>query len=242
MGPWTMSDAEGEQISAEFARHWWKQLMANAVALVEDAALLASNQSPGRAQSLVVLAMEELAKARWIYDAAQGEWNGPLCLYGQEHRLAGPILVPEGLRTTRRPHAEKLQVAEQFASGLRGFWDPDRRIEYYELPDLASFEATARRRNLDKQAGFYVDRSGKVITSPLHVPADGVADAIRRAAKVIQMHLIEDHTRQQDAPDAGLIDSAEDLHWAVMPYSDPELYADFMGRTSGPDGPGGPRR
>jgi hypothetical protein len=69
------------------------------------------------------------------------------------------------------------------------------------------------------------------------VSADGVADVIRRAAKVIQMHLIEDHTRQQDAPDAGLIDSAEDLHWAVMPYSDPELYADFMERASGTDGP-----
>jgi AbiV family abortive infection protein len=203
-----MSGAQEEEISAEFARHWWKQLMANAVALVEDAALLASNQSPGRAQSLVVLAMEELAKARWIYEAAQRDWN-----------------------------AEKLQVAEQFASGLRGFWDPDRRIEYYELPDLASFEATAWQRNLDKQAGFYVDRSANLVSSPLHVSADGVADVIRRAAKVIQMHLIEDHTRQQDAPDAGLIDSAEDLHWAVMPYSDPELYADFMERASGTDGP-----
>lgn len=161
---------DAEEISAEFARQWWKQLMANAVALVEDAAVLASNQSPGRAQSLIVLAMEELAKARWLHEAAEWEWAGPLCLYGQEQRAAGPVVVPQGLRTTRRPHAEKLQVAEQFASGLRGFWDPERRIEYYELPDLASFEATARQRNLNKQAGFYVDRSADTITSPLHVP------------------------------------------------------------------------
>jgi AbiV family abortive infection protein len=237
-----VSGAKEEEISAEFARHWWKQLMANAVALVEDAALLASNQSAGRAQSLVVLAMEELAKARWLYEAAQWEWNGPLCLHGQEYRPAGPVWVPEGLRTTRRPHAEKLQVAEQFASGLRGFWDPGHRIEYYELPDLASFEATARQRNLDKQAGFYVDRSANLITSPLHVPAEGGVETIKRAAKVIQMHLIEDHTRQQDAPDVGLIDSAEELHWAVMPYSDPELYADFMQRTSGQDGPSARKR
>lgn len=48
------------------------------------------------------------------------------------------------MRTTRQPHEEKLQVAEQFTSGLGGFWDPDRRIEYYELPDRAAFEATAR--------------------------------------------------------------------------------------------------
>ncbi|MDT0528050.1 hypothetical protein RM555_03465 [Micromonospora sp. DSM 115977] len=44
------------------------------------------------------------------------------------------------------------------------------------------------------------------------------------------MHLIEDHTRQQDAPDASLMDSAEDLHWAVMPYADPELFADVVAR------------
>lgn len=231
-----MREADVEQISSEFARHWWKRLMANAVALVEDAALLASNQSPGRAQSLVVLAMEELAKARWLYQAAEWEWTGPLGLYRQAPRPSGQVEVPEGLRSTRRPHAEKLQVAEQFASGLGGFWDPERRIEYYELPDLASFVATARQRNLNKQAGFYVDRSADIITSPLDVPDDGVVNDIRRAAKVIQMHLIEDHTRQQDASDPSLIDSAEDLHWAVMPYSDPELFTDFMERMSGPDG------
>jgi hypothetical protein len=42
------------------------------------------------------------------------------------------------------------------------------------------------------------------------------------------MHLIEDLTRKQDAPNASLIDSVEDLHWQVMPYSDPELFADFI--------------
>lgn len=228
-----MGEADIERISAEFARHWWKTLMANAVALVKDAAVLASHESPGRAQSLIVLAMEELAKARWLYQAAEWEWTSSLGLYGP--RLAGPVLVPEGLRTTRRPHAEKLQVAEQFASGLGGFWNSDRRIEYYELPDLATFEATAKQRNLNKQAGFYVDRAGEVITSPLDVTGDGVADDIRRAAEVIQMHLIEDHTRQQDSPDPSLIDSAEDMHWAIMPYSDPELFADFMDRMSGTD-------
>ena len=210
-----------EEISAEFARQWWKTLMTNAVALVEDAAVLAEHQSPGRAQALVVLAMEELAKARWLYEGAEWEWSAPLGLYGTDPRPAASITVPEGLRTTRRPHAEKIKVAERFASGLAGFWDSARRHEYYSLPDLETFEATARQRNLDKQAGFYVDRSGTSITSPLHVPSDEIEGDIQRAAQVIQMHMIEYHTRQQDAPDGSLIDSAEGLHWAVMRYAQP---------------------
>lgn len=231
-----MGKDEDETISAEFARHWWKSLMANSVALVEDAAILANHGSPGRSQALIVLAMEELAKARWLYQVSEREWTELLGLYGFAPRPARDVLVPQGLRTTRRPHAEKLQVAEQFASGLGGFWDSCRRMEYYELPDLATFEATARQRNLDKQAGLYVDRSDGTITSPLHVPADGAAEDVRRAAKVIQMHLIEDHTRQQDCPDPSLIDSAEDLHWAVMRYSDPELFDDFMERANDSEG------
>lgn len=221
---------EPEIITAAFARRWWKSLMANAVALVEDAALLASQDSPGRAQALIVLAMEELAKARWLYEAAEHEWTAPLGIYGLEPRPAGDVVVPEGLSATRRPHAEKLQVAEQFASGLAGFWSLERRMEYYERPDLEAFTATAKQRNLDKQAGFYVDRDGESITSPLAITCDEITSVIRRAAKVVQMHLIEDHTRQQDASDASLIDSAEDLHWAVMPYSDPELFTDFVAR------------
>ncbi|ARE38165.1 hypothetical protein A0W34_32385 (plasmid) [Rhodococcus sp. BH4] len=223
---------EPETVTADFARRWWKELMANTVSLVEDAAILASNDSPGRAQSLIVLAMEEFAKARWLYEAAEHEWTAPLGLYGFEPRPAGDVIVPLGLRSTRRPHAEKLQAAEQFASGLAGFWSVDLRMDYYERPDLETFTATAKQRNLDKQAGFYVDRDGESITSPLSTTADDIADIIPRAAQVVQMHLIEDHTRQQDAEDHSLIDSAEDLHWAVMPYSDPELFADFVARHS----------
>ncbi|KAB1651456.1 AbiV family abortive infection protein [Pseudoclavibacter chungangensis] len=228
-----MTQDQRDKISAELARQWWKTLMANTVALVEDAAVLAEHQSPGRAQALVVLAMEELAKARWLYEVAEYEWTAPLGLYGMKPRPAGSIIVPEGLRTTRRPHAQKIQVAEQFASGLAGFWDSSRRHEYYSLPDLETFEATARQRNLDKQAGFYVDRSGTSITSPLHVPSGEVEADIQRAAQVIQMHLIEDHTRQQDAPDSSMIDSAEDLHWAIMPYAQPDEFAAFVARASG---------
>lgn len=229
------SGNEPETITADFARRWWKSLMANTVALVEDAALLASHDSPGRAQALIVLAMEELAKARWLYEAAENEWTAPLGLHGLEPRPAKDIVVPEGLRSTRRPRGEKLQVAEQFASGLAGFWSLEHRMEYYELPDLETFTATAKQRNRDKQAGLYVDRNGENIASPLAITGDEIANVIQQTAKVVQMHLIEDHTRQQDATNIAMIDSAEDLHWAVMPYSDPELFADFVSRLSPED-------
>lgn len=224
-----------EMIAADFARQWWKSLMANAVALVQDAALLASHGSLGRAQALIVLAMEELAKARWLYEASEDEWTAPLGLYGTTARPAGDIAVPEGLSSVRRPHAEKLQVAGQFASGLAGFWNLERRMEYYELPDLETFTATAKQRNLDKQAGFYVDRDGASISSPLTINGEAITKAIQFVAKVVQMHLIEDHTRQQDAPDTSLIDSAEDLHWTVIPYSDPDLFADSVDGNSSTD-------
>ncbi|WP_091041907.1 AbiV family abortive infection protein [Glycomyces sambucus] len=227
-----MARSEPEEISAAFARQWWKALLANAVALIEDAAVLAEHQSPGRAQALVVLAMEELAKARWLYQAAEHEWTAPLGMYGLPARPARSVMVPEGLRTVRRPHGEKLQVAEQFASGLAGFWNSTRRHEYYTLPDLETFEATAKQRNLDKQAGLYVDRAATSITSPLDVPSGEVEGDIRRAAQVIQMHLIEDHTRQQDATEVWLIDSAEGMHWAVMPYAQPEEFTSFVERLS----------
>lgn len=228
-----MAEQLPEMIDARFARTWWKTLMVNAVALVEDAAVLVENGSPGRAQTLVVLAMEELAKARWLYEASNWEWSRPLGLYGRPRQPAGDISVPERLRSTRRPHAEKLKVAEQFASGLAGFWDSARAHEYYDPADLDTFDATARQRNLDKQAGLYVDRSGPNITSPLDITDDGIADTLQQAAQVLEMHLIEDHTRQQDAPDSTLIDSVQDLHWAVMPYAHPDLFADFTNRIQG---------
>ncbi len=224
---------EPEEVTSEFARTWWKSLMANATALVEDAAILAENRSPGRAQALLVLAMEELAKARWIYDAAQWEWSAPLGLYGQPPREPRPIMVPDQLTARRLPHLEKLAAAEQFASGLGGFWHADRRHEYYFPDDLVRFEDAARRRNLDKQAGFYVDRINDTVLTPLAITTDGVIDFLMHAAQCVEMHLIEDHTRQQDAPDYRLVDSVQDLHWVVLRYAHPDDFAAFVDRITG---------
>lgn len=62
------------QITAQEARDWWRALMGNVVDLVEDAAVLLQNGSPGRARSLVVLASEELAKAIWLDQVAGEFW------------------------------------------------------------------------------------------------------------------------------------------------------------------------
>ncbi|MFG1777754.1 AbiV family abortive infection protein [Micromonospora sp. NPDC049048] len=102
----------------DFARRRWKSLMANTVALVEDAALLASHDGPGRAQALIVLAMEELAKARWLYEAAEHQWTAPLGLYGLEPRPAGDVIVPEGLSSTRRPEQDRIAEADRLLSEL----------------------------------------------------------------------------------------------------------------------------
>ena len=50
-------------------------MMTNAIGLVHDAAVLAVHCSYGRAQALLVLATEELARARFLYNAAEDEWS-----------------------------------------------------------------------------------------------------------------------------------------------------------------------
>lgn len=225
------SNDDAETITAEEARGWWRALMENACALIEDADVLAENESYGRARSLVVLGMEELSKALRLYLMARSEWSKPLGLYGRSPEPAGPVQVPDLLGTTRRPHAEKLKIAEQFASGLDGFWDPSRRDEYYFPDDIAAFESSAKQRNLDKQAGFYVDRVSGIISSPLSVEGDEVRALIRHAAEVLEMHLIEDHTRQQNSPDPKRIDSSQGLHWQILPIAHPEEVAAFIGEV-----------
>lgn len=49
------------------------------------------------------------------------------------------------------------------------------------------------------------------------------------------MQLIEDHTRQQDAPDAELIDSVQDLHWVLLPLAHPREFAAFVDRATNDD-------
>jgi hypothetical protein len=47
--------------------------------------------------ALVVLGMEELAKARWLYEEASWQWSKPLGLFGMDPQPAGEVLIPESL-------------------------------------------------------------------------------------------------------------------------------------------------
>lgn len=85
-----------------------------------------------------------------------------------------------------------------------------------------------------------MDREGEALHSPLDITAENVAELIAHAAQVLEMHLIEDHTRQQDAPDASRIDSSQDLHWQILPLAHPAEFADLVQRMEGerPTNPG----
>ncbi len=65
---------------------------------------------------------------------------------------------------------------------------------------------------------------------------------IERVAQTVEMHLIEDHTRQQDAPASAAIDSAQELHWAVLPYAHPDEYLAFLERQKASEAGAGPAR
>lgn len=221
-----------QTMSAADARTWWKSLMANACALIIDSDLLARYGSVGRARSLVVLGMEELAKAKWLYDAGSYEWSRPLGLWGRAPAPAGDVQIPVQLTITRLPHTEKIGTAEQYAAELPRFWG---RWDEYILPrNLDAFEAAAEQRNLDKQAGFYVDRVDSVISSPLDIPDDGIDRLIEHAAQVLEMHLIEDHTRRQEARTPDLIDSSQDLHMDILHLAHPEEFAAAYGSPNQP--------
>ncbi|WP_234989282.1 AbiV family abortive infection protein [Demequina sp. NBRC 110052] len=152
------------------AREYWMALVENATALIEDAATLAPS-SPARAQSLLVLAYEELGKAVWVYDAFETAW---------QEGAGEPVAVPS-LGAGARRHSAKFLSAYSFSDVLPRFpiWvvndeyprppAGDPLCERYPgmvfvPPEI--LELAAKRANDAKQRGFYVDRSsdGSVLT------------------------------------------------------------------------------
>lgn len=89
--------------------------------------------------SFVVLSIEELAKAKLLYDAAAPKWSATLGLFGLPVRVSEDVMLPERLTTRRLPHSEKLQAAERFASGFGAFGYVDRREECCFPADPESF-------------------------------------------------------------------------------------------------------
>ena len=205
------------------AHRWWLALMTNAIGLVEDAAVLTVHCSYGRAQALLVLATEELARARSLYDAAEDEWSRSI-----ESDMW--VEVPAELAEVVGARRFRQQVATRYPAGMAAFWEPDDDNRF-------RFPYSESERNggeIKKQAGFYVDRAGDIITSPMDIPEGDIRSFVTMVARAIEMHLSEDRTRQQSARPGEPLDTAEDLHVEIFPLAWPEDFEALMASTRAP--------
>lgn len=220
-------------MTPEFARRFWKSLLDNASRLITDANVLLDAGSHGRARALTVLAQEELGKALWVYQEFEGAWSE-----GTDSPRAVGRLDSHG-----RSHVAKYLEAIEFGSELEAFWGDYPEIE--EPADGESWDDVfARRRaraneaakaaNQEKQFGFYVDldSTGGIVTPQDLLTADRVAEDLERAARVVEMLLIRDHTRMKhDAVTE--YDSTGEMQWRLMPISHPADFADFVQTLQG---------
>ncbi|MDN4490390.1 AbiV family abortive infection protein [Demequina sp. SYSU T00068] len=157
------------RITPESARALWLALVENAARLVTEADLL--YPSP-RAQSLSVLAREEIGKAVWVQRAFWKAWET-----GDET----PRDVPE-LREHGRHHVPKLVEATSFLT------DP----EFYS-PEEPTPEMWAHADNIAKQQGFYVElHADGTITAPADVERPALQYDIWEAAALVQWAVHED--------------------------------------------------
>ncbi|MER5200988.1 AbiV family abortive infection protein [Streptomyces sp. NPDC002755] len=228
------------EMSPGQAREFWKALMDNASSLIADAHTLLSAESYGRARSLTVLAQEELGKALWIYDTFQADWSRG----GEAPRVVGS-LTQHG-----RNHTKKYLEAIVFGDELAEFWGDYSALQAagtgYEAWEQAhkkrqaEAEAAAREANLAKQRGFYVDRdaNGDVL-SPTAIAAGTTAEDLQTAARVIEMLLINDHSRMKTS--ATPYDSTHPQQFRLLPVSHPEDWAaaaDALNPSAEDDGQG----
>jgi len=170
--------------------------------------------------------MEELAKAKLLYDAAAPKWSATLGFFGLPVRVSEDVMLPERLTTRRLPHSEKLQAAERFASGFGRFWlrGPARGVLLSGGPGVVCGGRAAAE--LGQQTGLCVGREVGSILSHLDIPRASLNSSSRQpsASRCISI----DDPRQQDAPDAAAIDSVQDLRWSVLPYPHPTEFAQFV--------------
>lgn len=174
------------------ARAFWFALVDNAARLVVDADTLGT-ASP-RAQSLVVLAMEELGKAQWVEKTFWLSWSS-----GDEAPLDVPYLDEFGAshRQKLMQSTHYIEGADEFFSELRLFRnraevdlrpginvsDPGQYVEYLQRLALAD--------NMAKQRGFYVDldEDGALLV-PHEIDRPGLVDEIWCAADAVKSMLV----------------------------------------------------
>ncbi len=205
------------------ARVFWKALMDNASALIDDAHVLLSVESFGRARSLTVLAQEELGKALWIYDEFETAWST-----GTETTREVGMLAMHG-----RSHVQKYLEAFVFGDELAFFWGDSSRLRRPEGESREEnvarrqreAEDAARAANLHKQAGFYVDRDENgAISSPTTIDAADIQAELQTAAQVVEMLLIQDHSRMKTYARTPC-DRTHEQQFRLLPISHPEDWA-----------------
>jgi AbiV family abortive infection protein len=168
---------------------FWLALLDNAARITIEADALFP--SP-RAQSLVVLAQEEVGKAVWVYKSFWNAWND-----GDET----PREVPE-LRKQRFDHLAKLMEATDFSTALVEVPGSPEPVEIELVktyaPDVldAYLEGLAQEDNEAKKRGFYVDlRADGSFTVPHEIDRPLLRFQIWQAADMIKWFLTEDHLR-----------------------------------------------
>lgn len=207
------------------ARVFWKALMDNASSLIADAHVLLAAESYGRARSLTVLAQEELGKALWVYETFEQAWS-----QGDETPRVVEALAQHG-----RSHTRKYLEAFVFGNELAGFWGDYGSLPGYQAEDGSwedadqrcqeRAEAAAAEANLAKQRGFYVDRaSAGVVSSPTEIEAGTTAADLQTAAQVVEMLLIQDHSRMKHEAVIPY-DSTHEQQFRLLPISHPDDWA-----------------
>ena len=218
-----MTEVLDDVIDPWLARRWWHALMANAVRLVEDAALLATRGSCGRAQALAVLSAEELERAHHLYSAAEREWSKPIEFYSALDGPSEPIAVPDEAYPTDEPVWPRHRAVDLYAEGVVELWDL-YRPGVHSCPDNSCRHPEACDRDAKKRAGFIVQRAARVITSPLDISDGDIEVVITLVARGIEWHLAQDRARQKCAVPGALMDSTSDLYRVVLAYAWPDVY------------------
>lgn len=215
------------------ARAFWKALLDNASALLSDAAVLLEIGSFGRARALNVLAQEELGKALWIYDAFSESWSA-----GDSTPRSVGAMARHG-----RDHVRKYLEATRFGEELGPFWgdysalDIRREGESWEHARQrrqSELDASAGAANTTKQRGFYVDRCADgTVRSPTTVSSSGVAEELRVSAQVVEVLLIQDHSRMKFEA-VTEYDGTQTQQLRLLSISHPEDWAEATGEFRNP--------
>lgn len=176
-------------MTPETARAFWLALLDNAARLVVEADALFP--SP-RAQSLAVLAQEEVGKAVWVYKTFWSAWND-----GDETPSEVPELRKQGIH-----HVAKLTEASGFLIPLvevPGSSEPlDIELVKSLAPEwlVAHLVGIAQEDNQAKKKGFYVDlEEDGSFTVPHEIDRPDLRSQIWQAADMIKWFLHEDALR-----------------------------------------------